>query len=207
MATLEDNLQAFMLKSCRPYSANDIQAFMKSYGDYGKTELQRAIDKLVGNGRLVEKVYGKQKVYSIQQSTLPVATPAEIEAMEKEIKRLENELKEREAVYSASQKELKILLSTLTTEDLKKEIDITAKQVEELKNQLKAFDTAKPLDPIECKKVRTNREKSIKEWKLLRRQCMEMINTIMESYPGRKKELLEEMGVETDEEAGVTMIN
>lgn len=194
------------------------------------------------DGRLIEKAYGKQKVYLVQQADLPVATPAEIAAMEQEVKKLENELKEREAVYQASQRELKLLLTTLTTEELKKEIDIvslsaiiinyhlgnhsrsnglntyvilssylistqTAKQVEEMKTQLNAFDTSKPLDPVECKQVRAAREKSLKEWRTLKRLCMEMINTIMESYPGGKKELMEEMGIETDEEAGVAMIN
>lgn len=37
------------------------------HGTIGKTSAQRCIDKLIADGEILEKVYGKQSVYVIQQ--------------------------------------------------------------------------------------------------------------------------------------------
>ena len=42
-----------------------------------------------------------------------------------------------------------------------------------------------------------------KEWKKRKRMCNEMLNVIMENYPKTKKALLEEAGIETDEDVGI----
>ena len=44
-----------------------------------------------------------------------------------------------------------------------------------------------------------------KEWRKRKRSCMEVVNSILENYPKSKKILLEDIGVETDEDAGVSV--
>ena len=46
---------------------------------------------------------------------------------------------------------------------------------------------------------------SFKEWCKRKRSCMEVVNSILENYPKSKKILLEDIGVETDEDAGVSL--
>ena len=50
-----------------------------------------------------------------------------------------------------------------------------------------------------------NRDRAVKEWRKRRKMCMDIVNAIMESYPKSKKELMEEIGMETEEEAGINM--
>ena len=56
--------------------------------------VQRTLDMLVSQGKLVEKVYGKQKVYMANQDHFPEVAPAELKEMEKKISELQARLKE-----------------------------------------------------------------------------------------------------------------
>lgn len=47
--------------------------------------VQRALDSLVAEGKVKEKVYGKQKVYMVDQSLFPVVSEAELKKMDKEM--------------------------------------------------------------------------------------------------------------------------
>ena len=44
----------------------------------------------------------------------------------------------------------------------------------------------------------------LQEWRKRKRSCVDVINSILENYPKSKKILLEDIGVETDEDAGVS---
>lgn len=63
-----------------------------------------------------------------------------------------------------------------------------------------------------CSNIVSQKEKNIiadkhstycKEWKKRKRMCNEMLNVVLESYPKTKKALLEEAGIETDEDVGI----
>jgi 26S proteasome regulatory subunit (ATPase 3-interacting protein) len=43
----------------------------------------------------------------------------------------------------------------------------------------------------------------VKEYKKRKRICSEIIDSILEGYPKTKKHLIEEVGLETDEEAAM----
>ena len=56
--------------------------------------VQRTLDLLVSQGKLVEKVYGKQKVYMANQSHFPEVAPSELKEMERRIAEMQQSLKE-----------------------------------------------------------------------------------------------------------------
>ncbi len=55
--------------------------------------VQRTLDLLVSQDKLVEKVYGKQKVYMVNQSLYPGVSGAELKEMEAKIKELQEKLR------------------------------------------------------------------------------------------------------------------
>lgn len=55
----------YLADTNRPYSANDITQNLNK--KFGKTEILRALDALVSKEQIMEKVYGKQKVYCALQ--------------------------------------------------------------------------------------------------------------------------------------------
>jgi 26S proteasome regulatory subunit (ATPase 3-interacting protein) len=54
-----------LVKQNRPYSAQDLLNNLE--GKVGKTELVNKLDELAGSNKIIEKVYGKQKVYMALQ--------------------------------------------------------------------------------------------------------------------------------------------
>ena len=78
----------YMADQNRPYSTNDIVMNLRK--EFGKTAVQNALDNLVIKEKLTEKVNGKQKVYVINQDSLPTANEKELVAMEAEIKEAED---------------------------------------------------------------------------------------------------------------------
>ena len=59
--------------------------------------MQRALDTLVGDGKVKEKQYGKQKVYMVDQSLFPVVG-------EDELKRMDRETAEQQTKLETAQK-------------------------------------------------------------------------------------------------------
>lgn len=69
----------------RPYSANDIVQNM--HKEFGKTAVQKALDDLVSQSRVLEKVYGKQKIYCVKQSEAEETGQTDLQQMEAEVSR------------------------------------------------------------------------------------------------------------------------
>lgn len=79
------------------------------------------------------------------------------------------------------------------------------KQTYELELKLKRLEKEPPkpkADPAELKAVEQKYEKYLNAYKKRKRLCKDMIDTIMESYPGTQKKLVDDIGIETDEDVG-----
>ena len=81
----------YMADQNRPYSTNDIVMNLRK--EFGKTAVQNALDNLVIEKKLTEKVNGKQKVYVINQDSLPTANQKELAALETQIREAEDDLR------------------------------------------------------------------------------------------------------------------
>lgn len=53
------------MKENRPFSAQDITTNLN--GELGKTVIVNTLEKLASDNKIIEKVYGKQKVYMALQ--------------------------------------------------------------------------------------------------------------------------------------------
>ncbi|CEI95942.1 hypothetical protein RMCBS344292_10116 [Rhizopus microsporus] len=58
----------YMKKVNRPYSATDV--FNNLHSKYSKAHIIKALDKLVEEGEVISKTYGKSVVYSIKQDVV-----------------------------------------------------------------------------------------------------------------------------------------
>lgn len=72
----EEAVKKYLATTNRPYSANDI--VMNLHKQFGKTAVQKALDSLVIADDVLEKTYGKQKVYVIKQDPNDCPTAEEI---------------------------------------------------------------------------------------------------------------------------------
>lgn len=82
-----------------------------------------------------------------------------------------------------------------------------SKETEELEAKYKKLSEAQGevISKEERNQIRSDREKAVKHWRTRKRLCMEMVNAVLDNCEMKKSVLLEEMGIETDEDCGVTI--
>lgn len=54
-------------------------------------------------------------------------------------------------------------------------------------------------------KINSENEKMVKMWRKRRRMAMDILDAILEGYPKKKKDLYDDIGIETDEDVGAKL--
>ncbi|VDL63610.1 unnamed protein product [Hymenolepis diminuta] len=199
---------AYMTRENRPFSVNDVVTALQKA--HGKTALSKAIDELVLEDALVEKVYGKQKVFVVSQvqsgyDKLPSLDDSELKAMDSEIASLSSKVQHLNDKIKLAESELKSVESSLSLEEaLKMNADIEI-QIAELKRKIGECGSEKPVSVEEFKTVETKQKSAVDEWRRRKRMAMEIVDAIAENYPKSRVQLMEDMGIETDENRGISI--
>ncbi|KAF7697834.1 hypothetical protein HF521_004344 [Silurus meridionalis] len=169
-----DLILSYLNEKNRPYSAQDVFGNLQKQHGLGKTAVVKAMEQLAQDGRIREKVYGKQKIYFADQSQFSDVSDSDLKQMDSRISELSRQVETATQSCRQLDTELKELNSSLTTER---------------------------------EKVYKERILYVKEWKKRKRLAADMMGAILEGYPKSKKEFLEEVGVETDEDHKVKIPN
>ncbi|PBC30729.1 homologous-pairing protein 2 homolog [Apis cerana] len=195
---MAETVYKYMKIQNRPYSINDLVSNL--HNEYGKVAVQKAVDKLVAEGKIFEKVYGKQKLYCpTQDSSLDVE---ELMRIDKELQAHANEV---ESKHQELEKEIKVqeallssMKSSITIEEAKKQKVLTQQRIIELENKLDALMEANGTEDLTESKRKA--EKALndysREYVKRKRLCTEILDCILDNYPGSKNELYEEIGIE-----------
>ena len=192
----------YLLKQNRPYSAVDLHQNMGK--DFGKTAVVKSLECVTAEGKIKEKVYGKQKVYCIDQTQFPDVDEKEIKQMDADIVQCNGKLQLKSDEIRKLESEFKNFDSMLSTDSAKAEIEKLCPEIEQLKSKLGKLKEGRVLISKEEKeKVYKNREKFVKEWRKRKRMTSDILNSILEGYPKPKKQLYEDIGIETDEDYNV----
>jgi 26S proteasome regulatory subunit (ATPase 3-interacting protein) len=193
-----------MSQQNRPYSVVDI--FNNLHKEFGKTCVTRVVEHLSGEGKLVEKVYGKQKVYVVNQALIPTLSDAEMKSLEGEISQLQQELSQSESACKKLQDELLALQNSLTTEEVQSQLSTLSEECAQFETRLARIKaTANDIDPKDVQRTEIKHTAAVKEWRKRKRMSMDIVNAILEGYPKSKRELYEDIGLETDEDVGVSL--
>ncbi|KAM7532465.1 hypothetical protein Aperf_G00000132784 [Anoplocephala perfoliata] len=194
---------AYMTRENRPFSVNDVVAALQKA--HGKTAISKAIDELVLEDALVEKSYGKQKVFVVPQDKLPCADDSDLKAMDREIAAISGKVQQLKDQIKSAESELKSVESSLSLEEaMKMNADIEA-QIEEIRVKIAECGTEEPVTPEEFEKAETEQKSAVIEWRKRKRMAMDIVDGIAESYPKSRKQLMEDIGIETDEDRGVSI--
>lgn len=194
----------------RPYSANDITQNL--HKEYGKTAIQKALDDLSQEEKIREKVYGKQKVYSAVQDDSGGGNPSTMDSdlteLDSKIVDLTSKLKLAEQELKQNEIELKDLENQPTTEEAVKEKNELESVVNKLSEKIdKLSQTTVKISPNDRDAIYKDNEKYMKEYRKRKRICMDIVNSILENYPKPKKTLLEEVGIEADEDVNCKLLS
>ncbi|XP_015837252.1 homologous-pairing protein 2 homolog isoform X1 [Tribolium castaneum] len=191
-----DEILQFLYDQNRPYTINNImEGFNKQLS---KSQVVSAVNKLVEKNKVIEKNCGKQKIYCVpQKSSLPLKDlTSKTFEMERQcsnlaatLKTVQNELEEK----SARLRDLEGTLSKVELLEKKKKLE---EEVEEMESKLEG-GTSESLDK---EKIEREYRTVFKEYNKRKRWCTDMIEAIFENYPKSKKTLLEDIGIETDDD-------
>ncbi|XP_070838186.1 homologous-pairing protein 2 homolog [Chaetodon trifascialis] len=199
---------AYLNEKNRPYSAQDVFSNLQKQHGLGKTAVVKAMELLALEGKIKEKIYGKQKIYFADQAQFKDVNDADLKAMDSQISELSAEVQTLTQSCRQLDAELKELSSSLTTEEMVSEIQELKAECSGYRARLEKIKSAtNHVTPEEKEKVYKEQSVYVKEWKKRKRLASDMINAILEGYPKSKKEFLDEAGVETDEDCKVVVPN
>ncbi|KAL5107617.1 hypothetical protein TcWFU_004150 [Taenia crassiceps] len=191
----------YMTRENRPFSVNDIVAALQK--THGKTAISKAVDELVLEDSLIEKVYGKQRVFVVSQDKLPRPDGSELKAMDEEINSLTAKIKQLKDHIKLVESELKSVQSSLSLQEARNQNVIVEAKIEEMRKLIAEYESEVPVTPEEFAQVERGQRAAVTEWRKRKRMAMDIIDAVAEGYPKSRKELMEDVGIETDEDRGV----
>ncbi|KAF1379741.1 hypothetical protein PFLUV_G00179190 [Perca fluviatilis] len=197
---------AYLNEKNRPYSSQDVFCNLQKQHGLGKTAVVKAMELLALEGKIKEKAYGKQKIYFADQSQFKDVNDADLKAMDSQISQLSAEMHSLNQSCRQLDSELKELSSSLTTEEVMSEIKALKAECSGYRSRVEKIKSAtNHVTPEEKEKVYKEQNAYVKEWKKRKRLASDMMNAILEGYPKSKKQFLDEVGVETDEDCKVVV--
>lgn len=194
----------YLNKQNRPYSAGDI--FSNLHGKFGKTAIVKACESLAVAGKINEKVYGKQKVYAPKQAQYGDYSETDLKQIDEEVSKQEKICTGLQSSCKTLEEEFRVLKSSLTTQEATARLAELNENCRKYQEHLKRIKSASNhIPPAEKEKIIKNRKTVVQTWKKRKRIASDMMDAILESYPKTKKQFIEDVGIETDEEYNVTV--
>ncbi|KAJ3047016.1 PSMC3 interacting protein [Rhizophlyctis rosea] len=198
----QDVVLTYLRRTNRPYSAVDV--FNNLKGEIGKTIVTKTLAQLVDEQTIHGKQYGKQWVYVAKQDELPAPSQDELDTMDERMEALKAEVSAVKDEIKQSQSTLNGLESSLTNDQIVDRLRILE---EENKNRAarlnKLRDNPVQMSSEDKKRIETGLESMRTEWRKRKRMFKDMWDAVTENLPGDRKELMEEIGIETDESVGL----
>ena len=118
----------------KPFNAQTI--FDNLHKEVKKAYVVRILAQLAQDGKIVEKEFGKSKVYFADQNQFPVVEESEFQKMDEEINGLEEEMKSLQNEIGVLKSEQKELDSALTDADLEKEISSLTTETQQMQERV-----------------------------------------------------------------------
>lgn len=195
------DVKEFLHTANRPYSCNDIANNFQN--KHNKATITKALDELVAEKEVIEKLNGKQKIYFITQENFQFNEET-LKQLNLEIEEKDNILDDLKKKLLDKQNRLKALNEQMSIQDYENKLKSLSERVLKFKEQVEEFDKSinKTMETsLEYRQeVKEKQNKLNTELRKRKRLTNEMIDLIMESYPKNKKAFIEEVGITTDED-------
>ncbi|KAK7275233.1 hypothetical protein RIF29_16342 [Crotalaria pallida] len=209
MAPKSDSAEAIVLnfvnEQNRPLNSQNVADALQKF-NLKKTAIQKALDSLADGQKISFKEYGKQKIYLARQDQFEIPNTEELNQMKEQNASIQQQLEEQKKATSEVEAEIKSLQSNLTLEQIcEREVDLRI-EVEEMENKLTKLRGGVTLvRPEERKAVEDMLSEKITQWRKRKRMFKDLWDTLTENSPKDPKEFKEELGIEYDEDVGVSL--
>ncbi|CAH1399648.1 unnamed protein product [Nezara viridula] len=185
----------YLQSTNRPYSVNDI--FQNLHNAFSKNVIQKSLDELAEKGSIKEKVYGKQKIYCVIQTTEDVGNEDELFELNELIEKKSKEAHQLDQEIKLLELKLKELQSQPTTQQAEADNERLRKSNALLKDKLNQLRKGVSIiSKEEWKKKEEELNKVTKECKKRSRWLKDMTDAVLENYNSSKNQLYDEIGIE-----------
>ncbi|KAK0084132.1 hypothetical protein PV325_007590 [Microctonus aethiopoides] len=188
----------FLKNHVRPYNVNDVIGNLPK--EIGKSAVQKALDYLVKKEKIFEKTYGKQKIYCFKQDNKKDAY--ELMRIDRELEshaqELTNRLQHLEKEVKCREEVLEKLKSTPSLKEVTRLRDECKVRTEALEKKLQDLTELNKGQDLSQNKINADKllDKYSRDCAKRKRLCTDILDAIMEGYPGTKKELYNDIGIE-----------
>ncbi|CAH2040993.1 unnamed protein product [Thlaspi arvense] len=189
----------------RPLNSQNVADALQKF-NLKKAAIQKALDTLADSGRISFKEYGKQKIYLARQDQFNIPNSEELNQMKEENAKLQEKLVKQKRAITEVEGEIKALQSNLTLEQIQAKEANLKKEVEEMEEKLiKLRGGVILVSPEERKAVECMYSDTMHQWRRRKRMFRDLWDAITENSPKDLKEFKEELGIEYDEDVGVSL--
>ncbi|CAK9176239.1 unnamed protein product [Ilex paraguariensis] len=189
----------------RPLNSQNVADFLQKF-NLKKAAIQKALDTLADTGRISFKEYGKQKIYLARQDQFEIPNSEELNQMKEENAKLQEKMDEQKRAISEVEREIKALQSNLTLEEICAKEAKLKKEVKDMEEKLTKLRMGVTLvSPKEREAVEGMYTDTLTQWRRRKRMFKDLWDALTENSPKDPKEFKEELGLEYDEDAGVSL--
>ena len=151
---------SYLTAQNRPYSTNDVVSNL--HNEHSKAAVQRALDLLVAEGAVREKLNGKQKAYVINQSGMAAADEGELADLEKRVKEAEEEAAQKKLAADKAEGYVKGMSALPVTKEVLAQIKELEKEVEAMQAKVETLSSKTDLvDKAEVRKLEKARDEAV----------------------------------------------
>ncbi|KAJ8774601.1 hypothetical protein K2173_017047 [Erythroxylum novogranatense] len=195
----------FVNEQNRPLNSQNAADALQKF-NLKKTAIQKALDTLSDTGKISFKEYGKQKIYMARQDQFHIPDGEELNRMKDENAKLQQLLADQKRASSIVEAEIKSLQSNMTLEQIQDREAKLKKEVKEMEQKLvKLRQGVALVKPEDRKAVEETYLEKISQWRKRKRMFKDLWDAITENSPKDLKEFKEELGIEYDEDVGVSL--
>ncbi|CAH9104670.1 unnamed protein product [Cuscuta epithymum] len=195
----------FVNEQNKPLNVQNVADCLQKF-NLKKAAVQKALDSLAESGKITFKEYGKQKIYLARQDQFDIPDNDELIRMKEENAKLQEMVDEQRRAISEVEGEIKALQSNLTLEEIRAREATIRNEAEEMERKLiKLRGGVTLVSPEERKAVEELCAETINQWRKRKRMFKDLWDTITENSPKDLKEFKEELGIEYDEDVGVSL--
>ncbi|KAL7091040.1 hypothetical protein ACP275_12G080400 [Erythranthe tilingii] len=209
MAPKSDSAEGIVLnfvnEQNKPLNSQNVADSLQKF-NLKKAAVQKALDSLADSGKISFKEYGKQKIYLARQDQFDIPNNEELNQMKEENAKLQEQLSEGKKAIAEVEGEIKALQTNLTLEEIHARQIQLGDEVNQMEERLiklrQGVTLVTPEERQAVEKIYTN---MINQWRRRKRMFKDVWDAITENSPKNPKEFKEELGVEYDEDVGVSL--
>ncbi|GJP55608.1 hypothetical protein CLOM_g14557 [Closterium sp. NIES-68] len=201
----DDRVLDFVREQNRPVNVQNVADALQKYS-IKKTAVQKALDAAAARGEVAFKDYGKQRIFMARQDVLDVPDTAGLDALKARNEQIREHAMRLKDECGAREKEVLALEQTLTEEEIEQQRQRMEEENAAMEARLEVLrDGGNQITSSQRQQAEEQYQRFMGLWRKRKRLFNVFFSTVTDGMSRNLKEFQEELGIETDEDVGVSI--